>query len=163
LRRSGTAAVELDGVEIVALAGLDCDDGDPTLGVEWPAGHLHDGDFDGFGDAPITACLAPGSGVVTVSGDCDDTDVRARPGAGAQTIARENGSFDWNCDGQVTPATTSTPASCVVNATANGCDVETTMFVTTPCSEVGTRNSCVFDATTVSCSLSSAPFIQSCR
>lgn len=65
-----------------------------------------DSDGDGYGTAQqLFYCgSSPKAGVSSnVSGDCCDSDARAKPGAGFQTSARTGcGGYDFNCDGATT-------------------------------------------------------------
>jgi hypothetical protein len=161
-RRGGTAAntVEIDGVELWGLSGLDCDDDDPTLGVAWPADFFRDDDLDGFGGEPVDTCLPPGTGVATAGGDCDDVDAAANPDGAARAVPRSDGTFDWNCDGQITRTTTSMPTGCLLVG-GLGCQGLQPTNVNTACGASGTLNACSFNLT--SCTLTSSSFTQTCR
>lgn len=100
------------------MFGGDCNDFDPLISGGTPetcdgkdndcdgltdeagAGGCHhyyvDDDGDGYGDSSLSECrCSPGDNFVTgTSGDCNDDDIRVRPGA----IEKCNG-FDDNCDG----------------------------------------------------------------
>jgi hypothetical protein len=65
----------------------------PCVEQEWYA----DGDHDGWGVEPITAC-APPSGYTANGGDCDDGDPDANPGATESCTLGDD-----NCDGVVDP------------------------------------------------------------
>lgn len=70
-----------------------------------------DTDLDGFGDpdAPVVACVLS-AGVSPNGEDCDDDDPRAFPG---QTTGfaepRDDGTWDYDCDGFSTPTLTDRP------------------------------------------------------
>jgi hypothetical protein len=104
----GAGTVERDGFCVVATV----DSGSPgiTTGSTPEAGadecivpitFYKDNDGDGVGGKETTsACKSPGPGWVTVSGDCDDSDARVRPGAiEFYTTPTKTGSFDYDCDG----------------------------------------------------------------
>jgi len=99
----------------VAVAG-DCDDTDPTVHPEAvdvcneldddcdgetdeDGGETvyADGDGDGYGDSDTVETGCPGSGWVTLDGDCDDTDGLVSPG---QPVDYCDG-VDTDCDGEV--------------------------------------------------------------
>ncbi len=71
----------------------DCD-GSATVGAIDVTTFYADGDGDGFGATPVLACEAPEEHVAT-SGDCDDTDPLAYPGA-----LESCDTADRDCDGQ---------------------------------------------------------------
>ena len=56
----------------------------------------------------------PSKGWATRSGDCDDSDTEAHPGANGyfSTPRRGAGGYDFNCDGRDTPEKTSYPSGC---------------------------------------------------
>jgi len=162
-RLGGAGTIELDGAEVRAVAGLDCDDGDSSLGVRWPSDYRIDADGDGFGGAPLQTCIAAGTTVVDRDGDCDENDELVNPNAAPRSFTRNNDSFDWNCDGLITRTVQTTATACVVSASGLSCDASTTA-VTTDCGATGTVQTCIFDEAQVSCTLSPATsFTQTCR
>lgn len=86
---------------------------------------LKDQDGDGYGIAGDTQCLcqatAPYTG--TQPGDCCDTDARARPSATAWFTTPNNcGSYDYNCDGQLSQQYTGTGACRFFDFPLNFCE-----------------------------------------
>lgn len=82
-----------------ASSGIDCNESNASV---WRtvAGYL-DADGDGYGTGAYTTCAGSGSYVANNT-DCYDSNALARPGyAGYQYVHRGDGSFDWNCDGQI--------------------------------------------------------------
>jgi hypothetical protein len=87
-------AVSPDATETCNDVDDDCDgdideDADQTL--------FADTDGDGWGDATVSATGCPGSGWVTVDGDCDDTDAQVSP---SQPVDFCDG-LDTDCDGDI--------------------------------------------------------------
>jgi hypothetical protein len=105
------------------------DDCDGTLPADERPGCCNvDGDGDGFG-----AC----------DGDCDDGDDRAHPNQTSfQTTARDDGSFDFNCDGVEQPRDTDE----VTCRKVTGSCVGAGWLGTAPgCGQTGSRAGCVKD------------------
>jgi len=88
-------AVNPDATE-VCNGGIDddcangADDDDPNVTGETT--FYTDGDNDGWGDAPVDACVQP-AGTVTQVGDCDDSNSGVNPDA----VERCNGGIDDDC------------------------------------------------------------------
>ncbi len=78
---------------------LECD-GDPANGCEASMVVFEDKDGDNFGNVSVwkEAC-ATSPGWASKSGDCDDQDANAHPGAYFQTKSNPNIGWDYNCDG----------------------------------------------------------------
>ncbi len=71
-----------------------CDDGSCTFATTW----YQDNDVDGYGsDVTALACTQP-VGYVSITGDCDDTDNTAYPGAPATASGVDN-----DCNGTIDP------------------------------------------------------------
>ncbi|MBM4279601.1 MAG: hypothetical protein FJ137_02180 [Deltaproteobacteria bacterium] len=133
----------IDGVGFILSHGEDCDGGDPArwIGVTG----LVEADSDGFGGATAAEIFhSPASyaALSFVSGDCDDSDARARPGAGA--TARSRGSFNWGCGG--TETTTLGPQSNHTSCTVvPPCSPATQGTVILPCGNGATVGRCAVD------------------
>jgi hypothetical protein len=101
-------------LEVWHDAGADCDDQDPTR-ARTVYGYLdRDGDHFGAG-LPVRACLEGMSrlGFSSHPDDCYDDHPQAHPHARqAQPTDRGDGSFDYNCDGQASPALLTFTTAC---------------------------------------------------
>jgi hypothetical protein len=116
-----------------------------------------DGDGDGFGVAAQTtlACKAP-PGYATNSTDCDDTNANVKPGQTAFfTVARSDGSFDYDCDGAQTveySSLTKGSCMCIWGPWGGGCggDHGWKMSTVPACGESGDfiANGCAPDTVT---------------
>lgn len=88
-----------------ALDNTDCNDSDPT-GWVWRSFYPQDNDQDGYGVSrtQITACTGDAAtlGGMLGGGDCNDSDPNKHPGQINFFAEATFGSFDYNCDGQIT-------------------------------------------------------------
>jgi hypothetical protein len=137
--------VDVDGVEVTAYFGDDCDDADARRSIR--AQGYSDVDVDGWGGVEQGGDCHAATAYATLvlqGGDCDDTQPLAHPGAGPQaTPVNDDVGFDWDCDDDVEP----TPATqrSVTCPVAPPC-VATPGEITIACGEtVDVASACVDD------------------
>lgn len=120
----------------------DCSDSNPTVYANVVLERDNDDDHYGNGDLSSRCTGAtPPSGFVqrSLDEDCYDNNPNARPGqTNYYTSDRGDGSFDYNCDGNLTKKQVSVVESCACNVDAGVCDIATTQNQT-PSSSCGTN------------------------
>lgn len=86
----------------------DCNDADVTKWQNLSGYQDSDGDSYGAGSAQnVCSGSSLAAGYVSNSSDCYDSNANAKPGqTGTFTSNRGDGSFDYNCDGSITPSFT---------------------------------------------------------
>ena len=93
----GAAATNPDGQEVCGGGDEDCDglldDDDGSVDLSTGEAAFLDEDGDGFGAAPVAACVLP-SNAVSDDTDCDDADASSYPGAAERCDGLDN-----DCDG----------------------------------------------------------------
>ncbi len=87
-------AVNPSGIEVCDSLDNDCN-GTVDVDAIDAQTYYTDGDGDGYGDAPVEACI-PSDGLATEGGDCDDGDDDLHPGAPEDDCTDPT---DYNCDG----------------------------------------------------------------
>jgi hypothetical protein len=132
-------------LEVWHDAGADCDDQDPTR-ARTVYGYLdRDGDHFGAG-LPVRACLEGMSrlGFSSHPDDCYDDHAQAHPHARqAQPTDRGDGSFDYNCDGQASPALLTFTTACDGDPMTGCSPTTTTRTPDAPCGQPNEVGACV--------------------
>ena len=128
---NGIAKCKSGSCTLKCAAGFDDCDRDPSNGCEPLVSTYRDGDGDGYGVGTPTGTACPGNappGFATVSGDCEDADVRVHPGQtkffdtpfGAAVGTSTGPSFDYDCDRVEVGSPDKTQGTCAAPACVIG-------------------------------------------
>jgi hypothetical protein len=157
-------AVSALWLEVWHSEGSDCDDADPTR-ARAVYGYVDlDGDRFGAGQ-PVRACLEGERrlGVSSHPDDCYDANPQAHPYARqSHPTDRGDGSFDYNCDGQDTPALLGYTTACAGDPMAGCIPTTTTRAPDAPCGQPNELGACEVGAD-LTCVLRPATSPTSCK